>query len=97
MTTLMYLKMNFSTPYGRYRWVRMPFDCNASSEIFQKKLFQCLDGTGIHCVADDIMITGRGETKKDTLVDHDNNLIALMKRCRDVGIRLNPGKIMLFF
>ena len=27
------------TPYGRYRWVRMPFGCNVSSEIFQNKLF----------------------------------------------------------
>ena len=73
------LLTTFSTPYGRYRWVRMPFGCNVSSEIFQKKLFQCLDGlTGIHCVADDIMITGRGETEKDALIDHDNNLIAVM-------------------
>ena len=90
------LLTTFSTPYGRYRWVRMPFGCNVSSEIFQKKLFQCLDGlTGIHCVADDIMITGRGETEKDALIDHDNNLIALMKRCRDVGIRLTPDKMIL--
>ena len=65
-------------------------------EIFQKKLFQCLDGlSGIHCVADDIMITGRGETEKDALIDHDNNLIALMKRCRDVDIPLNPDKMIL--
>ena len=49
----------------------------------------------IHCVADDIMITGRGETEKDALIDHDNNLIALIKRCRDVGIRLNPDKMIL--
>ena len=86
----------FSTPYGRYRWVRMPFGCNVSSEIFQEKLFQRMDGlTGIHCVSDDNMIIGRGEAEKDALIDHDNNLIALMKRCRDVGIRLNPHKIIL--
>ena len=76
--------------------VRMPFGCYVSSEIFQKTLFQCLDGlTVIHCVADDIMITGCGQTEKDALIDHDNNLIALMKQCRDVGIRLSPDKIIL--
>ena len=74
----------------------MPFGRNVSSEIFQKKLFQCLDGlTGRHCVADDSMITGRGETENDALKDHNNKLIALMKRCRDVGIRLNPDKMIL--
>ena len=25
----------FSTPFGRYRWLRMPFGCNVSSEMFQ--------------------------------------------------------------
>ena len=63
------LLTTLSTPSGRYRWLGMAFDCNVSSEIFQKKLFQCLDGlTGIHGVADDIMITGRGETGKNALV-----------------------------
>ena len=67
----------------------MTFGCNVSSEIF-------LDGlTGIHGVADDIMITGRGETEKCALINYDNNLIALMKPCRDVGIRLNPDKMIL--
>ena len=42
-----------------------------SSDISQKKLFKCLDGlTGIHRVADDIMITGRGETENDVLIDY---------------------------
>ena len=28
----------FATPYGRYRWCRLPFGLSASSEIFQKHL-----------------------------------------------------------
>ena len=74
----------------------MPFGCIVSSEIFKKKLFECLDGlTGIHCVSYDIMITGRNETEKDALLDYENKLIVVMKRCRDVGIRMNPDKIIL--
>ena len=60
------LLTTFSTSYGIYQLVRMPFGCNMSSEIFQKKLLQCLDGiNGIHCVADDGMITGHGETDEE--------------------------------
>ena len=67
-----------------------------SAEIFKKKLFQCLDGlTGIHCIVDDIMITGRGETEKYVLIEHDNNLIALMKQCRDVGFCLHHDKVSI--
>ena len=41
------------------------------------------------------MINGRGETEKDALVYHDNNLIVLMMRCRDVGICLNTDNMIL--
>ena len=32
----------FATPYGKYRWGRLPFGLSASSEIFQKHLNQAL-------------------------------------------------------
>ena len=41
------------------------------------------------------MITGCGETEKNALIDHANNLIALMKQSCDVGICLNPVKMIL--
>ena len=67
----------------------MPFGCNGSSEIFQKKLFQCLDGlTGIHCETNAIMITGRGETDK---------MLLYTMRITDFDIFLNPDKIMFGF
>ena len=30
----------FNTPFGRYRFLRMPFGINSVSEILQKKAFQ---------------------------------------------------------
>ncbi len=46
----------FATPYGRYRWLRLPFGLSVSSEIFQKRLHQELDGLpGVKCIADDGM------------------------------------------
>ncbi|CAH8611169.1 unnamed protein product [Dicrocoelium dendriticum] len=33
----------FGTPFGRFRWLRLPFGLKVSSEIFQKRLMQALD------------------------------------------------------
>ena len=77
----------FATPWGRYRWKRLPFGLKVSSEIFQKRLHQALDGLeGIRCVADDIIIWGRGTE------EHDRRVRKLLQRCREKGIILNKEK-----
>ena len=51
------LLTTFQTPWGRYRWLRLPFGLAVSSEIFQKRLQMALDGLeGVVCIADDILI-----------------------------------------
>ncbi len=83
----------FSTPYGRYRWLRLPFGLCVSSEIFQEQVNQALGGlNGIVNIADDILVYGVGETKEDATKDHDTKLVNLLNRCRDSGIALNPDK-----
>ena len=48
----------FQTPWGRYRYLRMPFGISPAPECFQRKLDQNLEGLkGIYKVADDILIT----------------------------------------
>ena len=45
----------FNTPFGRFKWKRMPFGISPAGEIFQQRLDQaidCLDG--VQTVADDI-------------------------------------------
>ena len=74
------LLTTFSTPYGRYRWLRMPFVCNLSSEIFQKKLQQAIEGLeGVHCVSVDIVLYGVGCTVDEAIADHDTKLQALLQ------------------
>ena len=80
----------FQTCYGRYRFVRLPFGTSVSSEIFQKKLLEALDGLpGVVCIADDVIIHGKDPE------EHDRNLIAFMERFRDKGIKLNREKLQL--
>ena len=78
------------TPFGRYRWLRLPFGLCVSSEIFQRHLMQVLEGlNGVTCIADDIAVVGKDDD------DHDENLEALLKRCNDCGIKLNKNKFDL--
>ena len=53
------------TPFGRFRWERLSFGLLVSSEIFQKRLTDALDGLkGVICVADDITVVGDVESLK---------------------------------
>ena len=79
----------FATPYGRYRWCRLPFGLSVSSEIFQKKVNQILD------ITDDILNYGVGSTEEEANLDHDQKLMKLLKRCRDHGVALNKDKVKL--
>ena len=80
------------TPFGRFRWLKLPFGLKSSSEIFQRKLMTDLSGLcGVICIADDICVMG------DSEADHDANLEALLQRCETIGIKLNntPDKLQV--
>ena len=90
------LLTTFTTPFGRFKWLRLPFGLSVSSEIFQKRLLQSLEGlTGIACIADDILIYGVGDSLEEAAADHNNNLNLLMHRCHAKGIKLNHEKMEL--
>ena len=82
------LLTTFQTCFGRYRYLRLPFGINGSSEYFQKKLVDALQGLpGVVCIADDVVIHGR-----DT-EEHDRHLNLFLLRCREKGIKLNRAKL----
>ena len=85
-----------ATAFGRYRWRRLPFGLSASSEIFQKRVSQALEGLdGILNITDDVLIYGVGDTEDEAIVDHDRKLEALLQRCKAHGIALNKDKLQL--
>ncbi|CAB4006649.1 Transposon Ty3-G Gag-Pol poly [Paramuricea clavata] len=78
----------FATLYCRFKWLRLPFGLNVSSEIFQKRLNHELEALpGVKCIADDVLIYGTSEA------DHDRNLANFMCRCQHKGMKLNPQKL----
>jgi hypothetical protein len=83
----------FWTPFGKYKWLRMPFGLSSSPEEFQRRLSDALNGLqGITVVADDILIYGKGTTYKEAVQDHNQKLEQLLTRARRVNLKLNRDK-----
>ena len=86
----------FETPFGRYRWRRLCFGISPAPEIFQARMHQLLEGLkGVACIADDILVYGCGDTVDEATADHDNNMIALLERCRERDLHLNKDKLQV--
>lgn len=76
-----------STPYGRYRFTRMPFGICTAPEVFQKAMHDVLEGLPrVEVVMDDILVWGTNSQ------DHDENLRRVLQRCREVNLKLNFKK-----
>ena len=66
------LMTTFQTTHGRYRWKRVPFGTSMSSELFQKRLDQALEGlSGVIGVSDDIIVYGEGDDFESATKDHE--------------------------
>ena len=86
----------FNSPFGRFRWCRLPFGVSPAPEEFQRRLNHALeDLKGVLPIHDYILIYGAGTTEEEALQDHDRNLLQLMQRCKDNNIKLNKEKIRL--
>ena len=80
----------FNSPFGRYRFKRMPFGLKMSQDVFQSKIDQTFEGcNGVVGIADDIVVFGK------TAEEHDENLHGMMERCQNTGLKLNPEKCFI--
>ena len=82
------LLTTFNTPWGKYKWLRLPFGLKVSADAFQERLNVVLkEVKGITGCIDDILT--RGVDSKD----HDVNLLQLLETARMNGIKFNPKKL----
>ncbi|XP_062714329.1 uncharacterized protein K02A2.6-like [Aedes albopictus] len=86
----------FWTPFGRYRWIRLPFGIAPAPDIFQMKLQEVIQGLlGVECVADDLLIYGSGDTLEEALENHNICLEKLLVRLKECNVKLNFSKLKL--
>ncbi|UYV69541.1 K02A2.6-like [Cordylochernes scorpioides] len=77
----------FITPFGRFRFKRLPFGISSAPEIFQKRMGQILEGLeGTLCHMDDIMVYGSCQE------EHDKRLETVLTRVSKSGLTLNKDK-----
>ena len=90
------LLTTFNTPFGRYRWKRMPFGISSAPEVFQRRMHEIVEGLqGVEVVADDFVVVGFGSTPEEASRSHDMHLKAFLKRCEEKNLKLNDKKLRL--
>ena len=83
------LLATFMGPVGRYCFTRMPFGISSGPEEYQRRQHEFLHGLpGVINNADDICISGSGDTIEDANGDHDRNLVRLLDKCSDNDLHL---------
>ena len=81
------LLTTFNNPFGRYRFLRLPFGLNLSQDVFQERMDHILEYCpGTIGIADDVGVFGKDEQQ------HDENLRHLMKTTSQHGLVFNESK-----
>lgn len=77
----------FNTPFGRYKFNRLPFGISSSPELFQRKNFEIFgDIKGLNIYFDDMILASENQ------VEHDKALFEIFKRARVNNIKFNFNK-----
>ena len=84
----------FNSPFGRYRWTRMPFGISSAPEVWQRRMHEfAQDLSGVKVIADDILNAGFGETEEKVDRSLEANERAFFQKCRDWNLKLNKSKM----
>lgn len=78
----------YNTPYGKYRFKRLPLGLNCSQDIFQSKMDECYSGLDeVVNIVDDILVYGSIREQ------HGANLQKVLDRSPEKGVKINKDKL----
>ena len=78
----------FNTPFGRYRFLRLPLGLNSPPEVFQRRMSQAFDDIkGANVIMDDILVC-----RKD-VAQHNYRLKQVLQRAHDINLKRNSKKV----
>ena len=74
-------------PFGRFRYLRLPYGISSAPEHFQRKVKEILEGLeGVVCLVDDIVVYGTNQAI------HDDRLRKVLHRLLENKVTLNAKK-----
>ena len=80
----------FNTPFGCFRFLKMPFGISSAAEVLQRKTHQVFgDISGVHIIADDMLIAAENEA------EHDQIMRRVLERGIQKNIKFNFSKLKL--
>ena len=74
--------LTFNTPWGRYRFTRLPFGISPAPEM--DRLFE---GVPVEIIVDDFLIHGKDQ------LEVDDKLRRVLDKSWEVGLKFNPKKV----
>ena len=76
----------FNSPFGRYRYLRLPFGIFSALEGYHKIIHEIFEGIeGVDTSMDDIIIWGK------TKEEHDRSLRQVFERAQQKGLKLQKA------
>lgn len=80
----------FITPFGRYRYTRLPYGISAAPEIFYREMVNRFsDIKNVKIMMDDFLIYG------STIEEHDVALQNVLNRAREINLKFNKDKSVI--
>ena len=77
----------FISPFGRYKFLRLPFGICSSPEVWQRAVSQLYENVeGCAVIADDILVWG------NDMQEHNKWLQTVLQKARDLNLKLNREK-----
>lgn len=77
----------FITPFGKFRFTRLPFGLSCSPEVFQRVNEEIFKDLNVGIYFDDIIISGVNEE------EHDKEMTKFLKRAKLNNVRFNKDKL----
>ena len=81
--------LTFSTPWGRYRFTRLPFGISSALEFYQHEMGRLFANIPVEIIVDDFLLHRKYGS------DINEKMIAVLDKCREVWLKFNPRKVKL--